>query len=56
MQVAGTLNSLRSFFSLRNCRQQKRGKNSDDGNDHQKFNQVNANLFLSVFNLCFIRG
>ena len=40
MKIIDALNSLRSCFGLRNCRQQKRGENSDDGDDDQKFNRA----------------
>ena len=39
MQIAHTLNLLRFSFGLRNCREQKRGKNSYDGDDDQQFRQ-----------------
>ena len=37
--VVDALNTQCSSFGLRNYRQQKRGENSDDGDDRQKFNQ-----------------
>ena len=39
MKIIDALNSLGSCFGLRNCHQQKRRQNSDDGDDDQKFNQ-----------------
>jgi hypothetical protein len=33
------MNSQRFSFGLRNCRKQKRGENSDDGDDDQKLDQ-----------------
>jgi hypothetical protein len=44
MQIADTLDLLRSLFGLRNCRKQKRGKNCDDGDDNQEFNQRERRL------------
>ena len=46
MQIANTLNSLRSSFGLRSGCQQKRGENCDDGNDNQKFNQCERKIFF----------
>jgi hypothetical protein len=37
--IVGALNSLRSGFDPRHCRQQKRGHDCDDGDDHQQLNQ-----------------
>jgi hypothetical protein len=44
--IVRALNPQRSSFGLRNCRQQKRGENSNDGNDHQKFNQSERRIFF----------
>src|SRR5277367_3551830 len=56
--VVGALNSQRSSFDLRNRRQQKRGKNSNDGDDDQKFNQSERKVIFicvqSVFHLWLI--
>ena len=46
MQVADASDLLRSPFGLRNCREQKRGENSDDGNDYQQFNQSERKIFF----------
>ena len=55
MQVANTLDLLRSSFRFRNGRKQKRGENCDDGNDHQQFNKRERKTFFirvqSVFHL-----
>ena len=38
--VIGTLNSQRPCLGHGNCNEQKRGQNSNDGDDDQKFNQT----------------
>ncbi len=43
--IIRTLNSQRLSFGLRNCRQQKRRENCDDGNDHQQFHQRECGVF-----------
>jgi hypothetical protein len=42
MQIANTLNSPRSPFGLRKCRQQKGNQNPDDGNHDQQLNQCKS--------------
>ena len=37
---------LRTVFCRRQCRQQHRRQNGDDGNDHQQFNQREAARLL----------
>ena len=44
--VVDTLNLQCSSLDLSNRRQQKRGKNCDDGNDHQQFNQRERRIFF----------
>jgi len=39
MQIGNALDSLCPLLALRNPRQQQRGENADDGDDHQEFNQ-----------------
>ena len=46
MKIIDALNSLGSCFGLRNCHQQKRGENSDDGDDDQKFNERERGIFI----------
>ena len=46
MQIVHALNLLRPFFGLRNCRKQKRGENSDDGNDDQQFHQCERGILI----------
>jgi hypothetical protein len=44
MKVVSALDSSRSFPDPADRRQQKRGKNTDDGQDNQKFSQRKRRL------------
>jgi len=46
MQIIGALNSQRLSFGLGNYREQKRGENSNDGDDDQKLNQSERRIYV----------
>lgn len=48
--IVHTLNPLRPGFDLRNGRQQQRGENSDDGDDHQQFDQGKTGSMFALHN------